>query len=272
MSTTTLTVAVGQFAAKTEIAANQAAVLALIEQAVAQGAELLVLPEASMCTFAAELPILQRVAQQHSVAFVEWLQGLAQQHRLTIVVGVMSPSEVPDDPRVSNQLVVINCEGEIISRYTKLHLYDAFEFKESAKVRPGGVYGDGRELALFALNGFVIGLVNCYDLRFPEMSRQLVDAGAEVLSVSAAWVAGAAKELHWEVLLRARAIENTCYVLGSGQTAPRNIGQSMIVDPMGAIMAGAGEAPGIAVHTLSKARLDDVRQRLPCLVNRRYRP
>lgn len=270
MTESTLKVAVAQFPGSNQIEENKKYISELSQQAAGAGAELLVFPEAAMCSFSSALEELKEIATKHSPAFIEFIQGLAKQHGFAIVVGVLSSSETADDERVVNQLIAISQEGEIISRYTKVHLYDAFSFQESVKVQPGAIYPDNRELSLFNLKDFRIGLVNCYDLRFPELSRKLAVAGADVLSLSAAWLAGPYKEAHWETLSRARAIENTCYVLACGQTAPKNTGQSMIIDPMGAILAGAGEEPGLIVQTLSKNRVTAVRKILPCLENRRY--
>lgn len=265
-----LKVAVAQFPAVNDIAANKKYIHDLTLQAVAEGVELLVFPEAAMCSFGSDLPTLREIAQQHSPAFIEYMQGLARSHQMNIIVGVLSLSDDPAEERVTNRLLVMNAQGEVIVRYTKLHLYDAFNFKESDKVKPGDIKADGSELGLFKIKDFMIGLVNCYDLRFPELSRALAVKGADVISVSAAWIAGPYKENHWEILLRARAIENTSYVLASGQTAPRCAGNSMIIDPMGSIVAGCADQPGLAVKVLEKERIQQVRNILPCLENRRY--
>lgn len=270
MTESTLAVAVAQFPGSNNIEENKKYILQLSQQAANSGAELVVFPEAAMCSFSSELADLQEVASKHSPAFIEFMQDLAKQHGFAIIVGVLSASESAEDERVVNQLLAISREGEIITRYTKVHLYDAFSFKESDKVQPGTIYPDHRELSVFKLKDFAIGLVNCYDLRFPELSRKLAVAGVDILSLSAAWLAGPYKESHWEILSRARAIENTCYVLACGQTAPKNTGQSMIIDPMGAILAGAGEEPGLIVQMLTKDRIHKVREVLPCLANRRY--
>ena len=270
MTDTTLKVAVAQFPGSNNIEENKKYIVELSQQAADSGVELLVFPEAAMCSFSSELAELQAIATEHSPAFIEFMQGLAKEHGFAVVVGVLSASEIVADERVVNQLLAISAEGEMISRYTKVHLYDAFSFKESDKVQPGITYPDNRELSLLKLKDFSIGLVNCYDLRFPELSRKLAAAGADILSLSAAWLAGPYKESHWEILSRARAIENTCYVLACGQTAPKNTGQSMIIDPMGAVLAGAGEEPGLIVQTLTKSRIHKVREILPCLENRRY--
>lgn len=266
-----LKVGVGQFAAVNDIAPNQEHIRKLVAQAREQNVELLVLPEASMCSFGSELAVLRETARNNAPVFIESMRELARQNRMHIIVGVLSLADQPGDERVTNQLLVLDDQGELLVRYTKMHVYDAFRFKESDKVRPGGFGEPDSELGLFSIRDFTIGLINCYDLRFPELARALIQKGANVLSVSAAWLAGPLKETHWEVLLRARAIENTSYVLASGQTPPRNCGLSMVIDPLGLVQATAADEPGLAVHTLSASRLAEVRALLPCLQNRRYR-
>ncbi|MDO5680603.1 MAG: carbon-nitrogen hydrolase family protein [Pelistega sp.] len=264
-----LRVGVAQFPASNDIQENKQFILQLVQKALAQGVELLVLPEASMCSFASELPVLRELAQQHSPGFIQFIGDLAQQNSLNIIVGVLSIGDDANEQRVSNQLLFINADGKVQNAYSKIHVYDAFKFKESDKVKPAELYEDGREFVLIQLKGFTIGLINCYDLRFPELARELVNRGADVLSVSANWIPGPYKEMHWDVLLRARAIENTSYVLASGQTAPKGVGQSMILDPMGITLAGCGEQVGVCVHDLSQERIAQVRELLPCLANRR---
>lgn len=265
-----LKVGVGQFAAVNEIEPNKAHIRELVAQAAAQQIELLVLPEASMCSFGSPLPELRETAGKNAPAFISFMQDLARENNMHIVVGVLSLADQAGDERVTNQLLVFDNKGNEVVRYTKMHVYDAFKFKESDKVRPGSFGDTNKELGIFDIRDFRIGLINCYDLRFPELARALIDQGVNVLSVSAAWLAGPLKENHWEILLRARAIENTSYLLASGQTAPRNCGLSMVVDPLGIVLATATSDPGLAVHTLSSARITEVRELLPCLQNRRY--
>lgn len=265
----TLRVAVGQFPASNDIDENKAYITNLIHQATQQQVKLLVLPEASMCSFASELEVLQRLAKESTPAFIHFMQEQAKQHNLYIVVGVLSDGGDSHEPRVRNQLLVIHPTGQILTQYTKIHVYDAFKFKESDKVKPADLADDGSMLGVFSVGEFTFGLINCYDLRFPELARALIEQGVNVLSVSANWIPGAYKEMHWDVLLRARAIENTSYVLACGQTAPKGVGQSMIIDPMGFVIAGAGEQVGIRVHDLDSQRIAEVRELLPCLANRR---
>lgn len=266
---TTLRVAVGQFPASNNIEENKVYITCLINQAAQRGVSLLILPEASMCSFASELEVLQQLSKESTPMFVRFIQAQAKQHGMFIVVGVLSEGEGIDESRVRNQLVVINNYGEIVTQYTKIHVYDAFKFKESDKVKPADLADDGSMFGVFSIGEFTVGLINCYDLRFPELARALIDKGVNVLSVSANWIPGAYKEMHWDILLRARAIENTAYVLASGQTAPKGIGQSAIIDPMGFVITGGGEQVGICVHDLDSQRISEIRELLPCLANRR---
>lgn len=267
----TLKVAVGQFPASNSIEENKQYISGLVKKAALQGATLLVLPEAAMCSFVSELTVLKKIAQEDTPAFIDFMKALARQYRMHIIVGVLNTSADSADTRVENQLLVMDAEGDIIVRYNKIHLYDAFTFKESDKVRPASLCDDFSMLGIFKLKGFTVGLINCYDLRFPELARALIDRGVDVLSVSANWIPGAYKEMHWDILLRARAIENTSYVLASGQTAPKGVGQSMVIDPMGFTAVGCGEQAGVQVYELDRARIKQVRALLPSLANRRLK-
>ena len=194
--------------------------------------------------------------------FLAQLSVLAVEHEIWLIAGGYEPT---GSDRPFNTLVVVNPRGEVVESYRKLHLYDAFSYRESDYVT------GGTELPpVVLIEGVAVGLVNCYDIRFPELSRDLVARGADVLSVSAAWVAGARKEAHWETLVKARAIENTCWVLASSSTSPECIGNSLVIDPLGVERAGLGPvASGIAVVEISLDRTAEVRETLPALANRR---
>jgi predicted amidohydrolase len=223
---------------------------------------LVVLPEASMHDFGAADAPLGRTAQPLDGRFVAMLAQLAVRYRLTIVAGMFETS--PDESRPYNTLVVLGPTGELVASYRKLHLYDSFGYRESDRL----LAGDGSPVVV-TVGGFRLGLLTCYDLRFPELSRLLVEAGADVLVVPAAWVKGPLKESHWETLLRARAIENTVYVLGAAQCGRSYIGRSMAVDPMGVVLAGLGVDEGVAVTTLERRVIEQARERNPSLANRR---
>jgi predicted amidohydrolase len=122
---------------------------------------------------------------------------------------------------------------------------------------------------LIELQGFAVAVAICYDIRFPAFIGRLADRGADVLLLPSAWVAGPLKETHWNVLARARAIDNTMYVAAAGQTGAAYCGQSLIVDPLGVVVAGLGEAEGVAVAEISHERLKLARARLPLVAQRR---
>jgi predicted amidohydrolase len=165
-----------------------------------------------------------------------------------------------------NTLVALDGRGAVVGCYRKVHLYDAFGYRESEGIAAGS---PGQPL-VFSLDGFHFGAFTCYDLRFPESARAAVDAGADVLLVPAMWIRGPGKEDHWNTLLKARAIENTCYVLAANQTGALATGYSMVVDPAGVVVANAGEESGLIVADLSRERLSRVRRQVPVLGNRRF--
>jgi predicted amidohydrolase len=154
--------------------------------------------------------------------------------------------------------------GAATAAYRKIHLYDSFGFRESDRVLAGDP-----DPVVVEVGGFAVGLMTCYDLRFPELGRRLVDAGAEVLVVPAAWVAGERKVDHWRTLVRARAIENTAYVVAVGQPAPRYTGHSMVVGPLGDVLVEAGPDEETLTAVLTREGLDEARRSNPSLANRR---
>jgi Predicted amidohydrolase len=174
---------------------------------------------------------------------------------------------VPSTPgRAINTLVVLR-DGAIIARYAKLHLYDAFSIQESRLVDPGDVIPP-----LLEIDGLKIGLMTCYDVRFPDLALNLALQGADVLVLPAAWVKGPLKEHHWATLLTARALDTTCYVVAAGECGNKNIGQSRVVDPLGVTIAAAAEAPVLLLTEIISERIALARQQLPVLRNRRFAP
>jgi predicted amidohydrolase len=148
--------------------------------------------------------------------------------------------------------------------YRKIHLYDSFGYRESDVLAPGPW-----EPLTVEIGGTTVGVMTCYDLRFPELARALVDRGAEVLVIPAAWVAGPRKVDHWTTLLRARAIENTVFVVGVGQPGPRYTGHSMVVGPLGDVLVEAGEEAATLRAVLDLASVAEARRTNPSLANRR---
>jgi predicted amidohydrolase len=177
----------------------------------------------------------------------------------TVVAGMF---ERGDDPaRPWNTLLV---RGAAEAAYRKIHLYDSFGYRESDRLTAGPVAPTVVDVA-----GWRVGLMTCYDLRFPELARLLVERGAEVLVLPSAWVAGPRKADHWRTLARARAIENTVFVAAAGQPGPRYTGHSLVVDPLGDVLAEAGDGPAVVRAELSRAVLAEARRTNPSLGNRR---
>lgn len=258
-------VAAVQYAAGTDKEANRKSLAELVASAATEGARLVVAPEYAM--YCSTHPDREMVAAAEDLEgpFGTEVARLAREHEIVVVAGMSE--RIPGEGRLSNTVVACGPDGSRLGAYRKLHMFDAFGWTESDWVRPG-VAGD---LLTFTVDGTTFGVMTCYDLRFPELARALIDAGAQVLLVPAAWVAGPRKEDHWATLARARAIENTAYVVAAGQAPPISAGHSMIVDPMGVVVAGLGETPGVAIGQISAERLDAVRSKNPCLSHRRLR-
>jgi predicted amidohydrolase len=196
---------------------------------------------------------------------------MAQRFQVTILGG---GSPVPvEQGKVYNTALLVAPNGQELARYEKVHLFDVNlpdgnTYRESETVVAGSrvppIY-PSKELGN-------IGLSVCYDVRFPELYRQMAQLGAEVLFVPAAFTAHTGKD-HWQVLLQARAIENTCYVIAPAQTGRHNAlrqshGHAMVIDPWGVILADAGEMPGVAIAEIVPARLEQVRRQMPSLQHR----
>ena len=256
-------VAVGQFAVTPEWQINAETCVSLMAKAAEQGASLLVLPEALLARNDNDPDLSVKSAQPLEGGFLSLLLAESARNRLTTVLTVHVPSSAG---RAVNTLVVLR-GGKIVEQYAKLHLYDAFSIQESRLVDAGGIVPP-----LIEIEGLRIGLMTCYDLRFPEMAMTLALAGAEVLVLPAAWVRGPLKEHHWSTLLAARALDTTCYIIAAGECGNKNIGQSRVIDPLGVTVVAAAEAPELIFAEISSQRIAHARQQLPVLRNRRFAP
>lgn len=257
-----LNVAVVQFAPAEDKDANLASIENLLRGAAARGVRLAVLPEYAVFTAPAMDDRFVDSAEPLDGPTVSRLCELAAELGITVIAGV---NESASDGRIHNTLLGIQ-DGRVQAVYRKVHLYDAFGYKESDRV----IAADPAQPELLEVDGFKVGMQTCYDLRFPEVSRVLVDAGADIIALPAEWVPGPLKEYHWNTLVRARAIENTVYVLAADQSAPTGSGNSAVVDPMGISLAALGEAPGLGIAAVEHDRLDHVRTVNPALSLRRY--
>jgi deaminated glutathione amidase len=264
MSSEEHAVAVAQFAPGTDKAQNLTTIRTLSARAAGRGAELVVFPEYSSF-FTPELGERSvAAAEPLDGPFVAGLSAIAGELDVTLVAGMLEATE--EAGRFSNTLVALSAGGELVAKYRKTHLYDAFGQRESDWVRPGEI----TEPETFALGSFTAGLQTCYDIRFPEVTRRLVDSGVDLALVPSEWVRGPLKEHHWRTLMTARALENTLYVVAADQAPPIGAGNSMIVDPMGVELATVGENTDVALAWVSQARLAEVRRVNPALALRRF--
>jgi predicted amidohydrolase len=267
-----LRVACVQMNTRDDVAANRAAAVRLVEEAVAAGARLIALPET--WAFKGRGAGILASAEPVDGPSNALLADLARRHGVWVLAGShYEPS--PQPGRVYNTSALFGPDGRLHAAYRKLHLFDVVAggtvYRESDEVVAGDevvtadIEADGARLRL--------GLSVCYDLRFPELYRALALRGAQVLCVPSAFTAptGAA---HWEVLVRARAIENACFVVAPGQTGEHLPGRacwghSMVVDPWGTVLAQLGDEVGVCVADLDLVRLGEVRERIPALRHRR---
>lgn len=257
-----LRLALGQIAVSGDKTANMDNIAKATAAAAASAARLVVFPEASMYHFGKPSDPLAPFAESLEDVFVCALRGLARRHRIWILAGMFE--KIDGDARVYNTLVLARDDGELHDVYRKIHLYDAFGYKESDRMRPG----DGKTLA-FEVDGVTFGAMTCYDLRFPELARHLTREGAQALLLPTAWLSGPLKEMHLATLLRARAIENTVYVGAADQCPPGYCGNSVLYDPLGVAVASLGEAPGVLVGEIDHARVQSAREKNPSLANAR---
>jgi predicted amidohydrolase len=250
---------------------NLAAAEGLVEEAASRGAGLVGLPENFAFLRAEGQPVPE--AQALDGPWVSRMSGLARRLKITLLLGSL-PERVPAESRVRNTSLLLGPDGRTLAVYRKIHLFDIDlpgmeHLKESRSVVPGD------EVVVAEAPFGRIGLSICYDLRFPELYRELTRRGARILAVPSAFTERTGKA-HWEVLLRARAIENLAYVLAPAQVgthAPGRAshGQAMIVDPWGAVLAQAPEGEGLALAELDFERQDRIRRELPALLHARLR-
>jgi predicted amidohydrolase len=222
-----------------------------------------VLPEATMCAFGVSLA---PVAQPLDGPWASGVRAIAAEHDITVVVGMFTHGS---GGRVRNTLLATGRGVE--SSYDKIHLFDAFGFQESSTVAPGA------KPVTVEVDGTVLGIATCYDVRFPELFRALADQGATAVLLGASWGSGPGKVEQWELLVRARALDCTSWVLACGQadpgdpgsTAPTGVGHSMAVGPLGDVVESLGGSPGMLVVDIDTESVENARRTLPVLANRR---
>lgn len=271
---TRMKIAALQMVSGTDLVANLAAARRLIAQAAQAGARLLALPEYFCFMGRADTDKLAIAERPGDGPIQQMLGEAAREHGVWLVGGTL-PLVSPDPQRVLNSCCVFAPDGTLAARYDKIHLF-RFE-RESAGGRES--YDEGRAIHAGATPtacdaaGLRLGLSVCYDLRFPELYRALMTPPCDLLSVPAAFTYTTG-QAHWELLLRARAVENQCYVMapaqgGRHQNGRRTWGHSMIVDPWGEVLAVRDEGEGVVIAELDTARIAEVRAQLPALTHRR---
>lgn len=268
-----LRVAAIQMVSGDDVTTNLARARQLIETAVEKGARLIVLPE----NFAAFGGGRQRIigAQERTPdgPIRQFLAQQSRRHRIWIVGGSIPVADSPDENRVFSACLVFNPQGEEIARYNKMHLFDVDVDDKQGSYRESAHFYPGQAPAIVEIDGIQVGLAICYDLRFPELFRKLWIDGAQVFVLPSAFtfVTGAA---HWELLVRARAIENLCYFIAPNQGGKHNAqrytwGHSMIVSPWGDILATAEQGEAVVVAEIDFEQQTQQRKQLPVHTHRR---
>jgi predicted amidohydrolase len=239
-----------------------------VRRAAEAGADLAVFPEATMACFGIKLGPL---AEPLDGPWATEVRRLAEEAGIAVVAGMFTPTA---DGRVTNTLLITG--RGLDTGYDKIHLFDAFGFAESRTVAPGS------QPVVVDLDGTKIGVTTCYDVRFPGLYTTLADQGASVIVTSASWGSGEGKREQWELLVRARALDSTSWVVACGQADPRSVGRepsgkaptgigySLVATPLGQVHAQLADAPDVLVVDIDPAAVEQARQAVPVLANRRF--
>ena len=260
-------IALAQILSGSDPAANLQLVREYTGRAADAGARLVVFPEATMCRFGVPLA---PIAEPTDGAWADGVRRIATDSGITVIAGMFTPA---GDGRVTNTLIVAgpgSANGPS-THYDKIHLYDAFGFTESRTVAPG------HEPVVVTVDGVRVGLSICYDIRFPALYTELARRGAQLIVVSASWGSGPGKLEQWTLLARARALDSMSYVAAAGQAdpgdnptgsgAPNGVGGSLVVSPLGEVVASAGDGPQLVVADIDVDRVTEARDNIAVLRN-----
>lgn len=257
-------IALAQFTATIDPQHNLRQVRDGIAQAAQAGARLIVFPEAMICAFSRpRIDIAEPLAGPWAGA----VRQSAAEAGIAVVVGTFTPGS---GDKVRNTLLITG--PGLDAHYDKLHLFDAYGYRESDQIEPGG------QLVTFAWDGVTFGVATCFDIRFPAMFTELARAGAEVMVVPTSWARGPGKVQQWQVLVPARALDSTSVVLGVGQalpaqsdgSSPTGVGHSIVAGPLGEVLLELGEGPVLAFFDLDPDVVQAAREKLPVLANNRF--
>jgi deaminated glutathione amidase len=268
MSSTAFDVAVLQMNSGEDKAANVETALRLIDEAASTGARLVVLPE--IWTYLGDDSGNRENAETIPGPVTDALAAKAKQHGLYVHGGTILEKR-DGEPKLFNTTVVFGPDGELVAQYSKIHMFDVV-LDGVAAYQESNTVQRGEEIVTFDMDGTTVGLAICYDLRFPELFRILTLRGADVIVLPAAFTMTTGKD-HWEVLLRARAIENQVYMVSCGQFGPDSsgkwcYGRSLVADPWGTVLATAPDREYVLRATVDLDYLQKVRRQVPSVANR----
>ncbi|SOJ53206.1 Hydrolase [Mycobacterium simulans] len=261
-------IALAQILSGTDPAANLQLVREYAERAADAGAKLVVFPEATMCRFGVPL---RPIAEPVDGSWADGVRRIATDAEITVIAGMFAPA---GDGRVTNPLIAAGpgTPNQPDAHYHKIHLYDAYGFTESCTVAPG------HEPVVISVDDVAVGLTICYDIRFPALYTELADRGAQVIVICASWGSGPGKLEQWTLLARARALDSTSYVAAVGQAdpgdvlssagAPTGVGGSLLVSPLGEVVASAGAHPQLVVGDFDVDNVTAARDKIAVLRNR----
>ena len=257
-------IAVVQFKASTNKDQNLKTILNFIKKAAKQGADLCAFPEFMMFfTTSSQSPQeLASLSETVNGSFVKTIAKSAKENKIQVIGTFYEKSSKKN--RVYDTAFFINKSGKLLSKYRKIHLYDALGFRESDKLIAGSKIVRPIKSTLG-----ILGMQICYDLRFPEMSRKLALSGSEILVAPSAWVKGKMKEEHWITINKTRAIENGCFFIAPDQVGNIYCGRSIVVNPFGKILLDMKKRQGIGIVNITLDELKKTRKSLPLLKNRR---
>ncbi|NND64885.1 MAG: carbon-nitrogen hydrolase family protein [Gammaproteobacteria bacterium] len=266
-----ITVAAIQLRSSDDIKENIATVSALIRQANDQGAQFIATPEITSLVDCRPGMLAKKSCHEEDDQALAAFSQLAAELKIWLLIGsipIRSHSE-----KCVNRSFLLGPNGDIVARYDKIHLFD-ISLGENETYLESARYNPGDDAVIAQVDNLKLGMTVCYDVRFPHLFRDLSKAGAQLITVPAAFARTTGK-LHWHVLMRARAIETSCFVIAPAQGGKHTdgretYGHSLIVDPWGQILAEApGDEPGVIVSTLNLEQVDEVRQKMPMLAHDR---
>lgn len=265
-------IAVLQMTAGIDPADNARALVQAVRDAKAGGADMLFTPEMSNLIDRNRARAAETIRSEGDDPVLAEVRAAAAEHGIWVHLGSLAVKGDAPDAKWRNRAFVIAPDGSIAARYDKIHLFDV-DLASGESWRESAVYEGGEQAVAVRLPEAVLGLSICYDIRFSAVFAALSRAGADIIAVPAAFTVPTG-QAHWHVLLRARAIENACFVVAAAQTGEHEdgrstYGHSLVIDPWGEILLDMGEAPGLGFAELDLARIADVRARVPVIANRR---